>query len=145
MIVSLIWLLFSALVALASLRIDVGTLHAPGPGFLTFYTAVLLGFLSLITVFQAWKGPGIRAGSSWKASALWKTGLLLTVLFFYVGLFSTVGFLAATFILLLFLFRLVEPLRWTTVFLASGLTVTATYFIFGILLGNKLPQGPWGF
>ena len=145
MIPSLIWFLFSVIVALASWSIDLGTLHAPGPGFLTFYTAVLLGFLSLISVFQSWKGRSKRVESSWKWSSLWKTGLLLAVLFFYAGIFNTMGFLAATFILLLFLFRLVEPLRWSIVLLASGLTVTATYFIFGIILGNKLPQGPWGF
>jgi putative tricarboxylic transport membrane protein len=145
MISSLVWALFSVIVAVASWRIDVGTLHAPGPGFLTFYTAVLLGILSLISVLQSWRGRGKPTGSTWRWSSLWKTGLLLSVLFFYVGLINTIGFLVGSFILLLFLFRVLEPLRWGTVLLASVLTVTATYFIFGIMLGNKLPQALWGF
>lgn len=145
MIASLTWFLFAVIVAIGSWRIDVGTLHAPGPGFLTFYTAVLLGILSLISVLQSWKGRGKQGGNTWRWSSLRKTGRLLAVLLFYVGLFHVIGFLLGTFVLLLFLFRVAEPLRWKIVLLASLLTVTATYFIFGVMLGNKLPQGLWGF
>ena len=50
-----------------------------------------------------------------------------------------VGFPAATLLLLLFLFRCVEPLRWRTVLIAAVLTLTITYILFSTLLGARLP------
>ena len=52
-----------------------------------------------------------------------------------------IGFLTSTFLLLLFLFRCVEPLRWRTVFMAAGLTLAFTYILFSVLLGARLPTG----
>jgi len=62
-------------------------------------------------------------------------------LYLYVVFWDVIGFLASTFLLLLFLFRCVEPLRWRTVFVASGLTLAFVYILFSVLLGARLPAG----
>jgi hypothetical protein len=67
--------------------------------------------------------------------------MVSALLFVYVFFWDVIGFPASTFLLLLFLFRCVEPLRWRTVFVASGLTLAFTYILFSVLLGARLPAG----
>jgi|GEM_PF-2423652 hypothetical protein len=67
-IANVFWLVLSIAVCLESWRLDVGGLHTPGPGFLPFYAAILLGVLALISLIQTLKkteGPatGIWGGS----------------------------------------------------------------------------------
>jgi hypothetical protein len=72
-IANVFWLVLSIAVCLESWRLDVGGLHTPGPGFLPFYAAILLGVLALISLIQTLKkteGPatgiwGGVGGSSW--------------------------------------------------------------------------------
>ena len=142
---NLVWIVFTIAVMMGSYRLGLGEVHAPGSGFLTFYTAALLGILALISLIHAWKGPKEETSPVWRAKSLRKGGLLLIVLFFYVALFNILGFLLGTFLLLLFLFRVAAPLKRGTVLFASALTVFATYFLFDIVLGNKLPKGFLGF
>jgi hypothetical protein len=55
------------------------------------------------------------------------------------------GFVLATFLLLLVLFRVIEPYGWKMVLISSVLTIGGTYFFFVILLESRLPRGFLGF
>jgi putative tricarboxylic transport membrane protein len=144
-VANLIWLTLSAAVCAESVRLKVGTLHAPGPAFLPFYAGMLLGVLALISLVQTWKDREESTESVWAGTSLLKLGLLLAALFVYVALLQVLGFLLGTFLLLFFLYRIVEPMRWRTVFFASALTIGATYFLFGVLIESQLPKGVFGF
>ena len=67
-IANILWLAFAlASVCAESWRLDLGAVYAPGPGFFPFIVAVLLGILSVISLFRFLKegeeeGPGIWAG-----------------------------------------------------------------------------------
>ncbi|MGZ3568653.1 MAG: tripartite tricarboxylate transporter TctB family protein [Thermodesulfobacteriota bacterium] len=75
----------------------------------------------------------------------WKAVYIAGTLFLYVLLFNWLGFLLGTFLLLLVLFRIVEPYGWKTILLSSVLTIAGTYFFFDILLESRLPKGFLGF
>jgi hypothetical protein len=75
---------------------------------------------------------------------LLKVGLLTGTLVVYIFSLSILGFLVGTFLLLLFLFRIMEPLPWRTVILASIVTLGAAYLLFDVFLGTQLPKGIWG-
>jgi putative tricarboxylic transport membrane protein len=138
-------MVFSLIVCLESWRLEVGNLHAPGPGFLPFLTGLLLGGLSGIAFIQALKEkPSQEKGFLSFGAYLIKVGLLAVALVVYVLLLSTLGFLVGTFLLLLFLFRIMEPLGWKTVFLASIITLAAVYLLFDVFLGTRLPIGILG-
>jgi putative tricarboxylic transport membrane protein len=144
-IANVFWLVLSIAVCLQSWRLDVGGLHTPGPGFLPFYSAILLGVLALISLIQILKeteGPaaGILGGVRW-----FKLVFMLVSLFIYVLLFNLLGFVLATFLLLLVLFRVIEPYGWKMVLISSLLTITGTYFFFVVLLESRLPRGFLGF
>jgi putative tricarboxylic transport membrane protein len=144
-IVNIFWLVLSTAVCVESWSLKVGGLHNPGPGFLPFYTAILLGLLALISLVQTLKESEGPASEIWGGIQFGKLAILLGTLFLYVFLLDRLGFLLGTFLLLLVLFRIVEPYSWKIVLFSSLLTTAATYFFFVILLESRLPRGLWGF
>jgi putative tricarboxylic transport membrane protein len=144
-IVNIFWLVLSIAVCLESRRLNVGRVHAPGPGFLPFYTAILLGILALTSLVQTLKVAEGPASEIWGGVRWLKLGLMLASLFLYTLLFSLLGFVLATFLLLLVLFRVIEPYGWRMVLISSVLTIAGTYFFFVVLLESRLPQGFLGF
>ena len=144
-IVNIFWLVLSTAVCVESWSLKVGGLHNPGPGFLPFYTAILLGLLALISLLQTLKGAKGSASEIWGGIQFGKLSILLGALFLYVLLLDRLGFLLGTFLLLLVLFRIVEPYGWKTVLFSSLLTTVGTYLFFVILLESRLPRGFLGF
>ena len=144
-VVNIFWLVLSTAVCVESWSLKVGGLHNPGPGFLPFYTAILLGLLALISLLQTLKESEGPASEIWGGIQLGKLAILLGTLFLYVFLLDRLGFLLGTFLLLLVLFRIVEPYGWKTILLSSLLTIGGTYLFFVILLESRLPRGFLGF
>jgi putative tricarboxylic transport membrane protein len=108
-VVNIFWLVLSTAVCVESWSLKVGGLHNPGPGFLPFYTAILLGLLALISLLQTLKESEGPASEIWGGIQFGKLAILLGTLFLYVFLLDRLGFLLGTFLLLLVLFRIVEP------------------------------------
>ena len=144
-IVNIFWLVLSTAVCVESWSLKVGGLHNPGPGFLPFYTAILLGLLALISLLQTLKESEGPASEIWGGIQFGKLAILLGTLFLYVFLLDRLGFLLGTFLLLLVLFRIVEPYGWKTILLSSLLTIGGMYLFFVILLESRLPRGFLGF
>jgi len=71
--------------------------------------------------------------------------LVLAVLLAYTAFLEVLGFLLATFLLLLFLFRGIEPQRWVVSIGGSALTSFITYALFELWLKTQLPKGFIGF
>ena len=144
-IANIFWLVLAAAVCCKSWTYNVGGLRNPGPGFLPFYTSILLGCLALISLSQTLKGPSGPASELWGGIRFGRLGLLIGTLFLYVILFDLLGFLLATFLLLLVLFRIAEPYGWKMVLASALLTTAAIYVVFVVLLESRLPKGFLGF
>jgi len=141
-IADIIWIVFSIIVLIQSWILDIGNLHSPGVGFLPFYAAALLGVCSIISLIHSCRG----IGEPMKENLITKrAGLVLTILLIYAAVLTTIGFVLGTFLLLIILFRIVEPASWKIWLLGPFLTVAAAYILFVILLGNPLPKGFLGF
>ena len=113
----------------------------PGPGFLPFIAGLLLGILAIMAFVQTLKEKASKErGFLSFGDYLVKVGILIGALVVYVFLLDILGFLMGTFLLLLFLFRIVEPLRWRTVFLASLITLGAVYLLFDCIFGYPVAQ-----
>lgn len=136
------WVVLALAAAAEAGRLGFGSFGRPGPGFLPFLAAICLAVLALAGMIQTVvHKPGAQAGSGFRPADILRIGLVSAILFVYVVLWDFIGFLVATFLLLLFLFRCVEPLRWRTVFAAACLTLAFTYVLFAVLLGARLPAG----
>ena len=143
----LFWLAVSVFVCMESFRGDVGTLRAPGPGFLPFWSAVLLGGLAIILLItnQLKKNGKIKVTDLWQGTGWGKVVWVLIALFIYTLLLQVMGYIIMTFALMTFLLGIMGRLklwvRGATVFII----VSLSYFIFYFLLDVKLPKGIFGF
>lgn len=137
-----VWLVLALAVAAEAGRLGFGSFSRPGSGFLPFLAGGALAALALLALVQtALAKPAADPKSGFRGADLIRIGTVTGILFLYVLLWEVIGFLTATFLLLLFLFRCIEPLRWRTVFTAAGLTLAFTYILFSVLLGARLPIG----
>lgn len=144
-VANLFWLALAVPAAVEAWRLHVGTVRTPGAGFLPFYAAILLGGLALVSLVQDLKTMSGPASALWGGVRWGRWVAMLAALFLYVALLERLGFVLATFLLMLVLFRLLEPYRWTTVLAFSLFTMGAAYLFFVILLDSRLPVGPLGF
>lgn len=142
---NLLWLALAVPAATEAWRLHVGTVRAPGAGFLPFYAALLLGALAIVALVQDLKTMSGPASALWGSVRWGRWVTMVVALFLYVAVLERLGFLLATFLLMLILFRLLEPYRWTTVLLFALLTMGTAYVFFVILLDSRLPVGPLGF
>ena len=140
---SLFWLVVAIGIVLLSMRYGVGTLHEPGPGFITFFAGAILIVLSLALFFSNFRDRADRS-SLWSLWAGLETGKVLYVILLlvaYIFLLKPVGFLISTFLLLVLLFRVKGSYRLKTVLLMSLLVTAGSYLVFEIWLKAQLPKG----
>ncbi len=143
---SLFWLLVSVSVFIESLRLGIGTLHNPGMGFLTFGASGILGILSLILFLQATLRKKDLKAALFFAGPLWTRILLVViVLVVYSWLMPVLGYLISTFLLMSFLFLILERKKIVFVFVSSILATIVTYFVFSKWLNCQFPDGLFGF
>jgi putative tricarboxylic transport membrane protein len=140
---SLFWLVVAIGIVLLSMRYGVGTLHEPGPGFITFFAGAILIVLSLALFFSNFRDRADRS-SPWSLWAGLETGKVLYVILLlvaYTFLLKPVGFLISTFLLLVLLFRVKGSYRLKTVLLMSLLVTAGSYLVFEIWLKAQLSKG----
>jgi hypothetical protein len=144
----LIWIVFALVVCLGGLRLGFGSFHSPQAGFMPFLAGLLLGILAIADLLQGFlrKWQQDKSDKVIWADIHWgKLLITLGVLILYTVLFSTLGFLIGTFLLLLFLYQVMERRSWTTVLIAAGITTVLFYLAFKVGLDSQLPRGFLGF
>jgi putative tricarboxylic transport membrane protein len=143
----LFWLGISVFVCIESLKSDIGSLHAPGPGFLPFWSAVVLGLFAivLLIVSNAKRPLKGKITDLWKGTEWRKVFWLVCSLFLYTFLLSRLGYLITMFGLMFFATAAIErrPVWWH--FLSALIIVSVSYLIFRVFLEVKLPKGIFGF
>lgn len=143
---SLFWLLISISVCIESLRLGIGTAKKPGMGFIAFGASGLLGILSIILFLQTFSKKGKVKVVPLFSGTLWKRVLLvLFATLMYASVMPLVGYLVSTFILMAFLFWILERRRVWWVLVLSFLATGITYYVFSVVLKCQFPYGVFGF
>jgi putative tricarboxylic transport membrane protein len=139
-IVSMIFLIFSCLIMVESVRLKLDTVRDPGPGFVPFFLGLTLAGLSIIAF--------IFPDSQKKMAAFWndwQKGRVIIVIFLglvaYLSLVRVLGFYIDTFLLMMFLLKTFGEKGIKRPLLVSLLTVGVTYLLFHKLLFIPFPQG----
>ena len=133
-------LAFGAAAAFESAKLPFGTIHNPGQGFFPWWTSVVVVLLATILLIQALK---LRASTALdKSGRIAKVVALLVVLAAYTFLLAPLGYPICTFLLVLFMLRVLDPQRWTVALSMAALTAVGTYVVFAIWLSVPLPRGP---
>ncbi len=123
--------------------LELGTLRDPGSGFMFFWVGIIMMGLSLSLLIRAIREKS-KTGEMkliW-SEVQWKKILsVIIALFLYAYAFNTLGFIFCTTIILIFLFKAVEPQRWSVAVLGAILSTLSAYLVFQLWLGSQLPKG----
>ncbi|HSR11379.1 MAG TPA: tripartite tricarboxylate transporter TctB family protein [Thermodesulfobacteriota bacterium] len=140
---SAVCLVIAAVAVWQSSIIPMGRISKPGPGFLPFYVGIILALLSAVL----WVDAATRKASAAPARFLsgegkWQYVILAgAALLAYTAAMETLGFRISTFILLVFLFRVVGRQKWWVVLAGSILVTSAAHLLFKVSLKVQLPAG----
>lgn len=138
---SLFWLLLGAGVTYAGWDLGLGKLRDPGPGFMLFWVGLIMVGLSLAIGLAALRRAPRPPEPLWAGARWWKIVLVVAALVGYAYALERLGFFLTTVLVLIFLFKAIEPQRWTVAVAGAVLTALAAYGLFNLWLGAQLPRG----
>lgn len=134
---------FSVLILSLSLKLGIGNVQKPGPGFVPFLTSILLLSLSSLIFIKEIRGSAEDGGkiSFIKWENLTKPINLMIALIGYTFLFETLGYLISTFLLMLAMFIIYEAKRWHVQMITAAIIVSLSFLLFYVWLRVPLPTG----
>lgn len=135
---------FAIFMAWQALRLRLGALNSPGPGFFPFWMAVGLALASLALLLPRPSGPEGPPGEATPAplrGVLMVTGGLAA----YGALLDVLGFVLASFGFLIYLWAAIDRQPLLRSVLRAGISVSAAYLLFDSLLRVQFPRGPLPF
>jgi hypothetical protein len=142
-IAAVVLVVFGIVAVEEAAKLRVGSIVRPGPGFFPLALAAAFTVVCLVLAIGAFRSR--RAPATAPASLGWtKIAATMAALFVYAVVLERVGFVVATFALLLFFFKALERQRWSVALAGSIVTACVTYLVFKVWLHVQLPAGPWG-
>ena len=147
---SLFLFILSLAVLYGSVKLGMGTLGSPGPGFLPFWAAIVLSISSilhfLLNVFsKTQKSKGSIWKNLWEGKKWWKVIYILFALGIYTVFLNDIGFILCTFFLIWFLLTVIQIRRWYIPLIEGALITLAIYIVFEKLLAIGFPKGIFKF
>jgi len=144
---STFWFIFALVAIIKSYGLGLGTLGQPGPGFLFFWSGILLATMSLIIFIKTFLKGGEEEGETTIFGGVNYTKIILVSLsvFLYALLLDSLGFIVVTVLLFVFILGVVERKKWMFTILSSIVVTMAAYLIFQTWLETQLPRGLFGF
>lgn len=137
------WLIFSLYVSWQSLRLGIGRPGDPRPGFIFFWSALVLAGLAVLLVRRSRVEHRDREASA-RPTNWTKIVVAVFVLILYSLLLERIGFLVTTVLMTAAIVRLAGENRWSRIVtFAIGVTL-ATYVILQVWLQTRLPPGVLG-
>ena len=142
-IACLFWIVLSLSVCMGAIGLKLGTPSDPGPGFLPFGTGVLLGILAFVHLLKVSVVVSKREDESfhWQGGNWRRTSTVVSAVLVYALLLPHLGYLIATFILMIVLFSLYDRRKWGRVIPASLAVIGITYLVFHVWLKVQFPLG----
>jgi len=142
---ALLWAAFGLYFAHQGFLLTLGTARAPKPGFMIFWVGAVIVFLSALFFLETFRIPEREPRALWRGVGWDRGAKLMAALILYVMVFQALGFIVSTFLLLVFLFKGLEPQSWRNALLFSAATVAICYLVFGVFLELQFPPGVLSF
>jgi len=146
---SIFWLVVGIYGASHAYQLSLGRFRHPGPGFIFFLTSLFLIILSALDLASTFFGEPKKEKEKeeqhiWKGVRWQKVLFVLSGVSIYIYFLELAGFWVSTFLLMLFLYKVVEATRWWIAILSSLITVLLSYVIFKVWLDVQFPAGILG-
>lgn len=136
-IVNVFLFLFAIFFAIGAYRLGLGSLKAPGPGFIIFFASIVLLLFSVYGFLSAKGGTPLRLAFSRKG--LIRVLLVIISLLLYAKFMPVLGYLLSTFVLTCFLLFL-NGIKIHKAVVLSVLVSLLSWYVFS-RLGSELPEG----
>jgi putative tricarboxylic transport membrane protein len=141
---ALFWVAVGILTCYGATRLGLGSVTEPGPGFIFFWSGLILMILSFIVIADSVRSSEDSVQEMGKMN--WaKIVLVLLSLLFYAFFLERLGFVLTTFVLLSFLLGWSERTNWARSLEVASATALVSYAIFELWLKIRLPKGIFGF
>ena len=138
---SIFWFLFSGFIIYSAFNLDIGALRDPGPGFFPLVSGCGLCLVSAMVYFQAALSKEKKAETIFSGVIWHRPAIILLAVFLYIYFFRKLGFILDNFLLLIVLFKAIEPQRWSVAILSSALVSLVTWAFFTYWLDCQFPAG----
>jgi putative tricarboxylic transport membrane protein len=135
------WMVLGAGVAYAGYDLELGSATEPGSGFMLFWVGLITVGLSAIVLANALRAPTAAPAPLVAPGRVVPLIGVVIVLALYAYLLMWLGFIVSTILLLVFLFKAIEPQRWTVAIGGAVATAVLAYLLFSVYLGAQLPKG----
>ena len=135
---SLFGILLGVAVMIGSLRLRLGTVTEPQPGFFPFIAGALLVILCAILFTKAISG---RSEGAEPFGELWRPVILIIGLLVYSIVLDAVGYVVATILLSGVVLRVLDTRTWWKLIVISLALSIGTYILFDRMLDVSLPGG----
>ncbi len=143
-IISLIWIVLAIGLCVESLALGLGSVMEPGTGFMPFIMGLVMIVLAVAVFLESHfeiRNLPPKKVSFW-ADVYWKRVVYIAILLLaYAVLLPKLGFLIATFLVMVFLLKSGEPIKWPAAILVGLLTSGISYVIFDFWLQVSFPRG----
>ena len=137
------WIGLSIFVMFLSHRYGIGSFRKPGPGLMPFLLGCLLCIVSCSVlvrlVFEKYRGLR-NAKEDGERIHWWRMCLTLAPMYVYAFFLEPIGYVVATFLFLIILFRIAGSKSWLVVLTGSVVAVLVTFLVFS-QLGLRFPAG----
>ena len=139
---ALFWLAIALGITAAGWDLRLGKLSDPGSGFMIFWVGIAMTGLCLAALANAMRQPATGGLRGVWADLRWRHVPYVTVLLaLYAWLMPTLGFPLVTVLLLLVLFKTIEPQGWAVATGGAIVSTAVAYLVFARWLGTQLPVG----
>jgi hypothetical protein len=128
-------------ISIGALRYDFGSFAKPGAGFLPFFAGLSIAGFSAITIFQTLIGGWRPLRGLWERTRWDRVAICTACLLLYSAFLRDLGFLISTVLLMIYLFRMLEPPSWKETLFAALTTSLGFYLVFQVWLEAQLPRG----
>ena len=143
-IFSLIWIAIGVFQCAESFSLGLGSIMEPGPGFMPFVAGLVMIALGIALFWESqieMKKKPLPRVSLW-SEVYWQRVVYITVIMLVYAIFlPRLGYLLATFVMMVLLLKSGEPIRWPTAIFVGALTAAFSYVLFGIWLNVSFPRG----
>ncbi len=141
-ITSILLIALSIGILVETLKMPIGNLKSPQAGFFPLILGIFLGIFAIILLILTIKDKIKERFAPWaKVGGMRPLCLTLVALVIFGFVFEDLGYLASTFVLLMFLVRYISRFKWQVVIVFAIVCTLVSYVLFGILLKSQLPLG----
>ncbi len=147
LISSLVFLVLGVVIAVSSLRMNVGSFRDPGSGLFPLITGILMSVVaggifikSCLQSLSATRHPLGKDKRQWHN----KSVATVVIMLLYAITIEWLGFLTVTLLILFVLFKTIGELSARASLGGAVLAAAVAYLVFKVWLNVQLPVGPLG-